>query len=325
MRVGTKSVLFGVHAFAVHPLLVGISWRILYRRWPRWSEWVAIFLHDNYWGLPNIDGVEGKQHPARNAKLARWLGGLYAEELVRFHSRTFARAASRSPSALCAPDKYSILLEPEFFYLWRARLSGEIKEFMHNARQYEGMLITATEEEWLRLYKEKVMSEFACVIYIPLTQGLYAKVDADAAEDLWGRKWRANLHSHGAYAVTQDGQQTTFLHHLVLGHPKKGMVVDHINGDGLDNRRCNLRFCSQSQNLMNSRPQVLHDASAFYGIQKTSSYKGVSRHKKRWRAYIKFDGVQKHLGLYESEEAAARAYNVAAKELFGEFARLNPV
>lgn len=321
MRVGTKTVLFGVHAFWIHPILVGLSWRKIYKVWPGWPEWVAIFLHDNYWGLPNIDGVEGKQHPARNAKLARWLGGRYAEELVRFHSRAFCREAERNPSALCAPDKYSILLEPEWFYLWRAKLSGEINEFVANAMRLESLPFDATYKDWLRGYKEKVMNEFAHVIYLPLSQGRYAKVDANAPEEIWGNDWYVSGIDGKYYAARHcrvNGKRSSLtLHRAVLGNDiPSGAVIDHINGDTLDNRRSNLRVCSQAQNMLN---RVKHTAGG-------SRYKGVAKRKSgRYRADIRLGGVRKYLGDYDDEESAARAYNAAAKELFGEFARLNPV
>jgi hypothetical protein len=103
---------------------------------------------------------------------------------------------------------------------------------------------------------------------------------------------------------------------LIMNCPN-GMVVDHINGDTLDNRRANLRICSVSQNAMNQAPQRI----------KRSKYKGVTRHKKKWLSQInqRVAGKQKHthLGLYDSEEDAARAYDKKAKELYGEFALLN--
>lgn len=97
------------------------------------------------------------------------------------------------------------------------------------------------------------------------------------------------------------------------------MLVDHINGNGLDNRRSNLRLATAFQNLANMaiRPH-------------TSQYKGVSYYKhrtsyKKWVAEIRCNRKRVRLGAFESEIEAARAYNEAAKNLFGEFARLNPI
>jgi hypothetical protein len=104
------------------------------------------------------------------------------------------------------------------------------------------------------------------------------------------------------------------MHHYVFG----AIGLDHVNGDKLDNRKENLRRATQQENLRNKAKTE----------SKTSSkYKGVSWHStaNRWRAYIVVDYKQIYLGLFDSEEDAAVAYNVKASELFGEFARLNIV
>lgn len=107
----------------------------------------------------------------------------------------------------------------------------------------------------------------------------------------------------------------------VIMQPTEGMLVDHINGNRLDNRRCNLRICTPQENAMNRRK-----ASG-----KASIYRGVSRmpacakSKKLWRAiiYLPNYGKQKWLGYYATEQEAALAYDNAARELHGEFACLN--
>jgi len=103
-------------------------------------------------------------------------------------------------------------------------------------------------------------------------------------------------------------------------NPPKGVVVDHINGDSLDCRRANMRICTNVENVRNSRKRS----------DNTSGYKGVSidketRLKKRWRAYINYKGKRMCLGRHMTKEDAAKAYNVAAKKYFGEFARLNVI
>jgi hypothetical protein len=105
--------------------------------------------------------------------------------------------------------------------------------------------------------------------------------------------------------------------HREIAGPGPGQVVDHINHDGLDNRRCNLRVCSHAENVRNQRGQ--------YG--RSSRYKGVSRDRRlgKWRAQIWHNGKHTYLGLHDSETAAAEAYNAKARELFGEFAYLNEV
>lgn len=154
MKIGTKSVLFGVHQFLWHPWTVGLAWRRLFKAWPTWREWVCIFVHDlGYCGKPNMDGPEGRMHPEFGGQCAeRWLGGHYAA-LTFFHSREYAKLAGEKPSKLCWADKYSVLCEWRWFYLLRARLSGEVHEFRDNAPEY-----TQPERDifWLNWYRTKV-------------------------------------------------------------------------------------------------------------------------------------------------------------------------
>lgn len=105
------------------------------------------------------------------------------------------------------------------------------------------------------------------------------------------------------------------MHRLILNAPDH-VRVDHRNGDGLDNRRDNLRYATTSQNCGNQR----------VGRNNTSGYKGVTpRPSGKWRARIMYQRQCQHLGEYETKEDAARAYNEAALRLFGPFARLNPI
>jgi hypothetical protein len=94
-----------------------------------------------------------------------------------------------------------------------------------------------------------------------------------------------------------------------------GLIVDHINGNPLDNRRVNLRICTREQNNRNRGPH------------KENLYKGVSKSRnttsKIWKVQIKMDGKSVHLGYFEDQKEAAKVYDKAAKEYYGEFARLN--
>ncbi len=96
--------------------------------------------------------------------------------------------------------------------------------------------------------------------------------------------------------------------------PPEGYEVDHINHDGLDNRRCNLRLATRANNCHNQR--------SFKG---SSKYKGVWRVGEKWAACIRVDGRSKRLGTFVSEKEAALAYNQAAREHYGEFAKLNEI
>ncbi len=103
------------------------------------------------------------------------------------------------------------------------------------------------------------------------------------------------------------------MHRLIVG-AKAGISIDHINGNTLDNRKCNLRIATPSQNSMNQRIK-----------EHSSHYKGVTWHRQhgKWYAQLKHNQHLNFLGLFLNEEDAARAYDAKAKELFGEFARLN--
>lgn len=150
---------------------------------------------------------------------------------------------------------------------------------------------------------------------IPLTQGQYAIVDPEDYEGLAKYKWFAKRCDGRFYAVRSKRNRNVKMHQVILG-TKEGKVIDHINGNGLDNRKANVRFATSEQNSWNQRKQR---------SQSSSKYKGVHWEKKRkeWRARIKYKGRSIHIGRFETEEEAARAYDAKAKELFGEFAWLN--
>lgn len=133
-------------------------------------------------------------------------------------------------------------------------------------------------------------------------------VDKDDISLLIQHKWYVNTFGKQLYAVTSKG---LLMHRFLMG-AEEGQTIDHINQNGLDNRRENLRFCTTSENL--------HNRSSIGG---SSKYKGVSRVKNKWRSYIWQDYKRIHLGYFEKEEDAARAYDIKAVELFGEFAKLN--
>lgn len=113
-----------------------------------------------------------------------------------------------------------------------------------------------------------------------------------------------------------------YFHELVasafLGPKPIGCQVDHENCDPRDNRPDNLRYVTKAQNQMNSISRI--GSSKFKGVSKIKEAKS-----KKWRAYITLSKKQKHLGTFETETQAAKAYNEAAKELFGEYAKLNEI
>lgn len=147
---------------------------------------------------------------------------------------------------------------------------------------------------------------------IQLTQGKVALVDDGDFELLNKYKWSAHK-GRGAWYATRGVGPIKM--HRQITHAPIGAVVDHINGNGLDNRRINLRVCSHSENMRNSALRS----------DNTTGYKGVRKRtdRKWYSAEIRVNGLSVNLGRFETAEGAARAYDEAAKKYFGDFARLN--
>jgi hypothetical protein len=149
---------------------------------------------------------------------------------------------------------------------------------------------------------------------IPLTRGKFAIVDPQDYERLAEYKWYAAKITGNFYAQRGAKGTTIKMHREIVDIPP-GLVCDHRNHDTLDNRKSNLRICTQAQNSYNQLPR---DGG-------TSRYKGVCWHRDhcRWEASIKHKGRTIHIGYYDYEADAAIAYDDMAVELFGEFACLN--
>ena len=159
---------------------------------------------------------------------------------------------------------------------------------------------------------------------LPLSQNKFAIVDADDYDRLNQYKWCLSRTRHTNYAMRRTKgkrvkgrrvkRKTIMMHRFILDAPRH-LVVDHINHNGLDNRKRNLRLCTRAENSRNRRP---------FNI-KGSRYKGVSWDKGRkvFIACIYCNRKNYYLGRFKSEIAAAKAYDRKAVELFGEFAFLN--
>lgn len=154
---------------------------------------------------------------------------------------------------------------------------------------------------------------------IELNHGHVLIVDVRDYDVALAYRWQTQPGKCGTFYVwrpVRDGVQTRkeYLHRRLMG-AVKGQRVDHINGNGLDNRRSNLRACSNADNMRNMRVRP----------RGSSRFKGVSwfRRHQLWRAYIVQDAKQIHLGYFSDEADAAKAYDAAARRLFGEFANTN--
>jgi hypothetical protein len=153
---------------------------------------------------------------------------------------------------------------------------------------------------------------------IALTRGKVALVDDQDHDRLSRYSWYASRSGGVWYAKTGiwDGRRTAQIAmHRLLINADAGQLIDHINGNGLDNRRSNLRLCCKAQNQQNQRARK----------NCSSRYKGVSfdAYTGRWRAKVKAYGRITDCGRFANEEDAARAYDAAAIKVHGRFARLN--
>lgn len=154
---------------------------------------------------------------------------------------------------------------------------------------------------------------------IPLTQGFSAVIDAADLNLVDGRAWYAQPMRNTVYAVCNakvgNGKMRLLrIHRVILGIHDPAVYVDHEDGNGLNNRRSNIRSCSQTENARNSITPITN----------SSGYKGVCWHAKhgRWMAQIRANGAKLHLGYFDTREAAYVAYCAAAADLHGEFARV---
>lgn len=154
---------------------------------------------------------------------------------------------------------------------------------------------------------------------IPLTQGKFALVDKEDYERLSKNKWYTQKCSNISYAIRKTNgnlhvKQRTIRMHREIMCPPVGMFIDHIDGNGLNNTKKNLRVCTPSQNVMNrGKPK-----------NNTSGFKGVCFYKqtKKWMAQIMKEGQQIYLGSYNTSEQAYKAYCEACIKYHGEFAHI---
>jgi hypothetical protein len=158
--------------------------------------------------------------------------------------------------------------------------------------------------------------EIGCGMHLlRLTKGYVALISSCDAERVGAYSWSVIETKPGRlYAQARINNRAEYLHRFVMQAPS-GSLVDHVSGDGLDCTRENMRLADHSENGANRRSRAT----------RRDRFKGVVFHAKtgKFRAEIKCRGVRRHLGLFATEEAAAAAYDSAARDLFGEFAKPN--
>lgn len=154
--------------------------------------------------------------------------------------------------------------------------------------------------------------------YLQLTQNKKTKVDNSDYERLNKYKWHAEKQGGkywyaGRRIYYKNGKNKGLYLARIIMNPPKGMIVDHINGNTLDNRRKNLRIITRQQNTWNQKIRITN----------TSGYRGVSWDKKnkKWKAFV----AKTYYGLYENKWAAALIHNIWAKERYGKFVKLNKI
>ncbi len=150
---------------------------------------------------------------------------------------------------------------------------------------------------------------------IVLSRGKVALVDDAAFAELNQWKWSFMPHHSTGYAIRKCkvSGKMILMHRQATAAPD-GMQVDHINGNGLDNRSANLRVVTQSINQQN-RPKYTKNAA--------SRFIGVCQSRGRWIARIRHDNRRQYIGSFDTEIEAAKAYNKAALAIYGPQARLN--
>lgn len=182
-------------------------------------------------------------------------------------------------------------------------------------------------QEWHASYtRAKIVWRKEGRVGIDVGKGMVAVIDEADYGVVRPYSWHTNKSGNVLYAMgyfpgyiehPRRKARNVPMHRIILGITDPKLQTDHIDGNGLNNTRANLRACTSGENLRNSRP---HKDKMF-----GSKYKGCHwiSSKNGWRALIMVNGKRHYLGIHKTEEAAARAYDAAALKLQGQYARLN--
>jgi len=200
------------------------------------------------------------------------------------------------------------------------------KELFPEKKRVHGVFTVYTKDEAEKIIEniEKTIKRPLCntvkykddKIAVILISGYDVIIDIENLDDVINLYWRINRddskYKYFQHRIKKNKKEKGVLLHRFIMNAQKGIIVDHINGNTLDNRKCNLRLCNISQNNCNRK----------ISSHNTSGYKGVYLHNKKWVARIVINYKNYFLGVFDTPEKAYTAYCKAAKELHGEFARL---
>jgi hypothetical protein len=200
-----------------------------------------------------------------------------------------------------------------------------LNRFVTGAKKEETILfrdgnILNCQKSNLRIRKKAIIKIEDDLVKIFFDNGMCCFTDLKFYDKIKGYAWYLRQRKKDYYYATADvivnGKRVSTLLHRMILNAQEGEFVDHKNRNTLDDRECNLRFCTIQQNCFNHRKAHRNTAS---------KYKGVTWHKGRWCARITYNRKRIHLGYFKDETAAAFAYNIRAKEIFGEFACYNEI
>lgn len=229
------------------------------------------------------------------AQIARALnkGHAYVTEVLKTHS------AYGQPYYMTDEEKAAVR---------RLRLEGHSHEVIADSiGRSKAAVLKFLEKAKLNKRRIRPIEVEGDVARITLTRGKVALIDAADVPLVRGRNWFATGADGHPYAAMREEKKVNYLHRFLMS-PPEGMVVDHVNGDGLDNRRSNLRVATTRENAANSRRAV-----------NKAGYIGVTR----MRSGRFYAAIQIGIGAFDTAEEAARAYDEKAREIFGEFAMTN--
>lgn len=219
MKVGTRSVLYGAHAFWLHPFFVAAAWTRLYGFPCDPRLWVAFFVHDlGYWGKPNMDGPEGEAHPELGASVMATLfdkpfrTGIHAALVTpdnraldlgpwgRFtllHSRYYAKKLGLPFSRLCVADKLATAMTWAWLYLPMVRATGEVTEYMACGKAAAARPSKLSDSERAQL---DIGDERAWFSGVQSYLRRWAMEHVDGKTDTWTSAGRNTLNNEGVYA-----------------------------------------------------------------------------------------------------------------------------